>query len=101
MKIMKTLNIIYGRSEMSVGETERQQWLKNWLRFLCCLLLIMFFIFTVAPWLQKKVPAIKTLGRYITESGIDAGAIYYTEVEEVGEGDQGIRNTFRFYLPQK
>ncbi|MBW2467547.1 MAG: hypothetical protein JRF02_09620 [Deltaproteobacteria bacterium] len=98
---MKTLNITYCRSELSSGGTDSPQWLKNWIRFLGSLLLIIFFVFIFAPWLQKKVPAIDTLGKYITESGIDAGAIYYTEVEEVAEGDQGIRNTFRFYLPQK
>ena len=98
--MMKTVNIFYGKPDISAGEGKGTHRISNWLRFLCCVLLILTFMFVIAPWFQK-VPALKTLGRYISESGIDAGAIYYTEVEEVGEADQGIRNTFRFYLPQQ
>lgn len=75
--------------------------LKGWIHLIIWLLCIWGFMFLLAPMIQKMVPAVNTLSHYITESGIDAGAIYYTEVEEVGEADQGIRNTFRFYLPQK
>ncbi len=100
MNIMKTIHIFYGRSEVSEGEASRPQLLKNWLRFVCSVLLIILFMFFLAPWLQK-VPSIRTLSRYIEESGIDAGAVYYTEVEEVGDADLAVRNTFRFYLPKK
>lgn len=72
----------------------------GWLKLVCWLLLIWFFIFVAAPTL-KKIPAINTLATYIDRSGIDAGAIYYTEVEEVGQADLAIRNTFRFYLDEE
>jgi hypothetical protein len=49
----------------------------------------------------QKIPSVGILSTYISESGIDASAVYYTEVEEVGESDQAIRNTFRFYLNRK
>jgi len=64
------------------------------------LLGIWLFIFVLAPWMQK-IPAVGTLSRYIKDSGIDAGALYYTEVDEVGESDLAVRNTFRFYLQEQ
>ncbi len=74
---------------------------KGVLRLLAWMLAIWMFIFVFAPWLQTKNESIQTLSTYIETSGIDAGAIYYTEVEEVGDADLAIRNTFRFYLDDK
>ncbi len=73
----------------------------NWLKLLFWVCCILFFIYGLAPWMQSKSQNIQTLSTYINESGIDAGAIYYTEVEEVGEADLMIRDTFRFYLNVK
>lgn len=74
---------------------------KKWLTLFGWLALLWFFIFIAAPWLQSKNAFMRQLGNYIEASGIDAGAIYYTEVEEVGEADLAIRNTFRFYLDEQ
>lgn len=63
--------------------------------------LVWFFIFVFAPWLQHRSEAIATLSDYIDESGIDAGALYYSEVEEVGRADITIRDTLRFYYPER
>lgn len=73
----------------------------GWARLLAWLLLIWAFAFVFAPWLQNHSTVVKTLADYIDASGIDASAIYYTEVEEVGEADLMIRNTFRFYLDEQ
>ena len=73
---------------------------KRWLHLALGLFLLWAFIFVLGPMLQK-IPDVGTLSKYINESGIDAGALYYTEVKEVGESEQAIRDTLRFYLPQK
>lgn len=73
----------------------------RWFGLLVCLLVLWGFMFVFAPWLQSQSKAVQTLATYITENDIDAGAVYYTEVEEVGEADLMIRDTFRFYLPQQ
>ena len=73
----------------------------NWLKLLSWIAGILFFTYGLAPWMQGKSEAIQTLSTYIDQSGIDAGAIYYTEVEEVGEADLMIRDTFRFYLKER
>lgn len=75
--------------------------LQGWLGLLACFLALWGFIYVLAPWLQGQSTAVRTLSNYITENGIDAGAVYYTEVTEVGEADLMIRDTFRFYLPQQ
>jgi len=63
-------------------------------------IILWFLVFIVAPFFREQSPSIKKLARYIDESGIDAGAIYYTEVEEVSDADLAVRNTFRFFLPE-
>jgi hypothetical protein len=74
---------------------------RGWAALLAWLLVIWAFAFVFAPWLQNNSAAVRTLANYIKASGIDASAIYYTEVDEVGEADLMIRDTFRFYLPQQ
>lgn len=63
--------------------------------------LIWAFAFVFAPWLQRQSTTVQTLSTYIDESGIDAGAVYYTEVDEVSDADLMIRDTFRFFIPQQ
>lgn len=74
---------------------------KGWAGLLAWLLLLWAFVFVFAPWLQHQSVWIRTLADYIDSSGIDAGAIYYTEVDEVGDADLMIRDTFRFYLDEQ
>lgn len=71
---------------------------KKWLHLAFGLFLLWAFIFLLAPMLQQKITSLGILSSYINESGIPAGALYYTEVDEVGESDQAIRNTFRFFI---
>jgi hypothetical protein len=86
---------------MILGIKKLSQQTLNWLKLLLWVVGILLFTYGLAPWMQDKSQAIQTLSTYIDESGIDAGAIYYTEVEEVGEADLMIRDTFRFYLKEK
>ena len=84
-----------------MGLKKLSQQTLNWLKLLSWVVGILLFTYGLAPWMQGKYSSIQTLSTYIDESGIDAGAIYYTEVEEVGEADLMIRDTFRFYLKEK
>jgi len=74
---------------------------KKWCQLLLGILLLLFFMFVLGPWLRHTIPSIDQLATYIDESGIDSTAIYYTEVEEVGEADISMRDTLRFYTPYK
>lgn len=72
---------------------------RRWLTLFAWIFLLYVFVFLFAPWLQRHNRTMERLGAYIRESGIDAGALYYTEVGEVGEADLAVRDTLRFYLP--
>jgi hypothetical protein len=69
--------------------------LNRWLLCLLGFFTIWVFMFVVGPFLAKS-SWIKPLADFIEESGIDAGAIYYTEVEEVGEAEMNMRGTFKY-----
>jgi len=97
---MKTIPLSYAMAKKTAGHPQPSGAVKRWMHFALGLFLLWAFIFVLGPMLQK-IPVIGTLGTYIKESGIDAGALYYTEVKEVGESDQAIRNIMRFYLPQQ
>ncbi len=85
-----------GRNKRPTGPHQRR-----WGLLLLWVFLVWSFIYILCPWLQTNNSTIRQLSTYIEESGIDAGAIYYTEVEEVGDADLAIRDTFRFYLEEQ
>lgn len=68
---------------------------RRWAGFLLGLALIWAFVFVLAPWLQKA-DAVRPLAEYVRETGIDASALYYTEVQETGEAEMNIRDTFKY-----
>ena len=94
---MKTMTLPYTMAKKVEGQPRPSGVVKRWMHLALWLLLLWAFIFVVGP-IAQKIPAVGILANYIKESGIDAGAIYYTEVDEVGESDQAIRNTLRFYM---
>lgn len=71
---------------------------RRWAAFAAGIFLIWLFMFVIAPWLQRS-PAIKPLADFVNESGINASALYYTGVEEVGDADMNIRSTMT-YMPR-
>ena len=75
--------------------------LKRWLALLLSVAALLGFVFGLAPWFRERVDSVNQLAGYIDASGIDAGAVYYTEVEEVSDADLMIRDTFRFYLGEQ
>ena len=53
----------------------------RWFKFIICILIILFFIFVIAPEIKNS----NILQQYysnIENKGIDAGALFYTDSEE-------------------
>ena len=69
--------------------------LGGWPGLILGLALLLLFIFVIVPF-WNDLPGVKPLADYIEESGIDAGALYYTEVEETGEAETHMRTTFEY-----
>lgn len=70
-------------------------WLKGWPALFACILLIWVVIFHIGPWLDRH-PSIQPLVKFIDEQNIDAGALYYTEIEEFSEADIQMNHTMDF-----
>ena len=97
---MKLFSTLFKHTSIPDGASGTVGLNRRWSAFGLCLLILWILIFVIAPHYEKS-KYIKPLAQYIEESGIDAGAIYYTEVDEVAEADLMIRDTFRFYLEEK
>ena len=63
--------------------------------FFISIALCMTFILVVAPMIDKH-PAVKPLIDFIDERDIDAGALYYTEIEEFSEANINMENTMDY-----
>ena len=59
------------------------------------LLALLLFMFVFVPWVQQ-FPMVRPLVVFIEESGIDASALFYTEVEETGDAESAMRDTMRY-----
>ena len=68
---------------------------KRWLYLFLGIGFILIFAFGIAPWLEQR-PAIKPMVEFVEESGIDASALFYTEVEESGDAETHMRNTMAY-----
>lgn len=69
--------------------------LRRWSALLLGIVLVWLFMFVIAPWIQKS-PSVKPLADFIEESGIDASALFYTEVEEASEAELYMRSTLKY-----
>ena len=67
-------------------ESSHKSILKRLAALAASLLLIWFFMYHLGPWL-KNLPAVRPLMNFIEERGIDATALYYTDIEEFAEAD--------------
>ena len=68
---------------------------KRWVSLFLGIGVILTFAFGIAPWLEQR-PAIKPMVEFVEESGIDASALYYTEVEESGDAEMHMRSTMAY-----
>ncbi len=70
----------------------------SWRRWRAFLLgaLLLFGALLALSQAAERIPLLRPLGKFILESGIDAGALFYTEVEETGDAETHMRNTIRY-----
>jgi hypothetical protein len=52
-------------------------------------------MFVVAPWIEKT-PAVRPPAQFIEETGIDAGALYYTEIDETSEAEMYLHDSSEY-----
>jgi len=70
----------------------------KWLKFSIGILLIGIFMFGVGPLVLKNEAA-QILAQEIDEKEIEAGALWWSEVEIVADAEMNCRNTVE-YLPK-
>ena len=68
---------------------------RKWAALAAGIAVIWAFIFVIAPALQKN-EMVQPLADYVRESGIDASALYYTEVQETGEAEVYLRDALAY-----
>ncbi len=69
--------------------------LRKWASFLLGALLLLGFLFAIAQSVER-IPWVRPLAEFILDSGIDAGALFYTEVEETGDAEMFMRNSILY-----
>ncbi len=62
---------------------------------LLSIMIVMFFVFVLAPGIDN-VPRVKPLINFIDEHQIDAGALYYTDIEEFSVAEMNIKTTLNY-----
>ena len=72
--------------------------LKRWAALVVSIACVLLFFFVVGPFFLE-MPAIAPLADFIEERGIDAGALYYTDIEEFSEANINMENTMQ-YMPE-
>ncbi len=82
-------------NSVPAGPGKKPTLLKGWAGLLAGLALILVFMFGIAPWVQK-LDAVRPLAEYILDSGIDAQALFYTEVEETGDAETYMKDSMRY-----
>jgi len=64
---------------------------------LACILAVLLLMFVIGPALQD-LPLVRPLATFVEERDIDAGALYYTEIEEFAEAEINMNHTMK-YMP--
>ncbi len=78
---------------------EKQSKNKGIVTLVVFVFLIWIFLYYIGPW-AKNIPMVRPLLEFIEENDIDAGAYYYTEVEEFAEAEFAINQSMA-YSPKK
>ena len=68
---------------------------KRWGGLALYLFALWIFIFVISPEF-RRIRAVDTMAQYVEDSGIDASALYYTEVEETGEAENYLRSALNY-----
>ncbi len=81
------------------GVPARPGLLKRLAGLALAIFLVLFFMLYLGPAIQET-QYFRPMVRFIEERGIDASALYYTEIEEFSDADISMNNTMD-YMPQK
>jgi hypothetical protein len=76
------------------GERLESRW-RAWGKLVLGLFVAWLFVFQFAPWLREIGP-VKDVLDSVREHGIDATALFYTEVEEFGVAEHAVRHALEF-----
>lgn len=68
---------------------------KRLIRFLVAFGLTLTFVYGVLPAVTKSVPILSRMHSYLNQNGIDPSRYYYTDVEQVAEGERYIANAIK------
>jgi len=69
--------------------------MSSWLKLALGVALILGLFFLLAP-LSKYLPGARRMGEVIDERNLRATAIFYTDLEETGEGSAAIRDSLEY-----
>jgi len=72
--------------------------IKDYLYLIVSILIVTVFVLYLAPCIDDA-PYVKPLTNFIDDQEIDAGALYYTDIEEFSIAEINMKNTFD-YLPR-
>ena len=75
---------------------EKKKIIKKYFKLFYSIIFIIIFVEYIAPY-GKKFSLIKPIIEIIDENNIDAGAIYYTDLEIFSEAEINMRNTMIHY----
>lgn len=70
--------------------------LNQWLTLAGFALAVCVFIYGIGPALERIIPAAGAMGEFIEHNEINAGAMYYTDVEPTGAAELNSIHTFRY-----
>ena len=65
------------------------------IRLIMGILVILAFMYWVGPWM-KQVPMIRPMVELIETRDIDAGAYYYTDIEEFSEAEFNVNHSLKY-----
>ena len=71
--------------------------IKDYLYLIVSISVVTVFVLFLAPCIDDA-PYVKPLTKFIDDRGIDAGALYYTDIEEFSIAEINMKNTID-YLP--
>ena len=78
-------------------EKKLNRWIKGYAYLFLSMAIVIIFVFVLAPTIDD-VPQIKPIINFIDERGLDAGALYYTDIEEFSVAELNMNNTL-IYSP--
>jgi len=80
---------------MNTERAHSRSTIGRWVKLAVGLLILWVFVFQIAPRLQRLAP-LRRFYEHVRASDIDAGALYYTDVEEFAAAETHVRNSLRY-----